>query len=147
MPALVFLVLVGLFAHSVFVPAGPVLKPETTLPKVVVINTAGQVIDTWQQNTKGEIVVEVPVIEEEDIAGTEPVEVSEEESEAGTAEELPPTEEETADPVEKEEVIEEAFEAPSVVEDPLLVIEEEAGEENIPELPVEENLVEALLQE
>lgn len=180
MPALVFLVLVGLFAHSVFVPAGPVSKPEVPLPKVVVINTAGQVIDTWQQNTKGEIIVEVLDIVEEDIAEAEPVEVpaetpeevrdegsGEEESaddsdstgdenaeeteqteegdnsEEGGGQDEESVDEEGTDPVEEEEeVIEETFEAPPIVEDPVLVIEDETA----PETEVQ-NLVEALIGE
>lgn len=142
MPALIFLVLVGLFAHSVFIPAGPVSKPEAPQPKIVVINTAGQVIDTWQQNTKGEIVIEVPVedVVLEEIAEAEPVEVP-----AEYGEETDESDEDTPDetPVE-EEVTEETFEAPPIVEDPVLVIEEEETDKEQPE---EQNLVEVLLEE
>lgn len=156
MPAFIFLVLVGLFAHSVFVPAGPIVKPEEPLPKIVVINTAGQVIDAWRQNTEGEIVVEVPVedVVPEEIAEAEPVEVpanaGEEASDDSTSAEEEEgnslVEEQVDEEASQEEVIEEIFEAPPIVEDPVLVIEDKSVEEIDPE-PEAQNLVEALIEE
>ena len=163
MRGFIFLLLVGLMAHAAFVQPGPVEHAAVTMREVVVVQAVdvAEIDDSWKENVPTELFAIEVVTDNDSEEGTVPdippqAEMIAEDAPSEdsiidapeNAEESDGEEIAVGDPVPiEEQPVEEVYEPTPVIEEPLLVIEEDAASTDTEEVPIEENLVEALQEE